>query len=650
MSITTTNGNIEIDSGYATGSATGGTINTLTGTGFSTLWPSRIIYLTGGTGSGQSRCVQSSTSTTITTYEDWATQPDNTTTFTISYDVTDLVAESNCDYIGDSDSKIVGFSGGNIIIKSGGVFGGVKNTLIFLTDRKFLEQDLGGFWQFGMKIDGRGREGGGITTSNHTDYIGYIEIPLKGTTRLFGVDWDNKMQGTTFGENKLSRINQTATPQELTAYDSDFRDIVLLEDAFTDTANCNFIGERSGLMTFEPTINSFGHKLFSGILSPRDGTNNLNGADGFDLSYFGDAPIDDFFNTPVFLYQFDAEYYYWNTTFPAGYAAAFRWHAGFGEGTIFEGYSVKPIIQNSSGSPISGVNIALEDKNGNAGWTTGKDASFNPTKTLTLVSDSDGTITNSIGTGENGLIINNDWTRVSMLVSSAVSYYPFKLYVKKYGIVPIKKTNLYYTTRFTELLSGATNARLASTEVEAAAITGIALNFATKAITITQDTKSQDLFDYFHYQLAQTVNSTADDDIFLNDFVDIGSWSLTLDGCTYTGAVTTTDVITLSNGAKATGNLVDVNGTRFPDRIISLTNLVVGSRLYVFDTTNNNTLFNEVATDPKFNGTVPTDGTDVDLLIRVRNASGAIKYKQFLTEATLTSSNVSITVNQPLDQ
>ena len=126
--------------------------------------------------------------------------------------------------------------------------------------------------------------------------------------------------------------------------------------------------------------------------------------------------------------------------------------------------------------------------------------------------------------------------------------------------------------------------------------------------------------------------------------------TLTFRSTLFAGGITTTGVITLSNNAKATGELIDANGTRFPDRIVSLTNLVVGSRIYVFDKTNNNTLFNELATTTTFTGTVSTDGTDVDLLIRVRNASGAIKYKQFLTEATLTATGVSITVNQPLDQ
>ena len=567
MSISKNGANIEIDSGYADGTASGGSANTLTGSGFSADWPSRIIYITGGTGEGQSRCVKSVTDSTITVYEDWETEPDNTTTFTISYDVTDMVGLQNCTYIGPDAGKTVQFINGNVVVKAGGVFGGVKNTLILPTDKRALISKYGGFIQFGMSINGRGREGGALIQNNHG--TGYVEQELAGITRFYGMDFVNKMQGTPVGANKLTRLNHFWAPQELTAYDCNFRDVVLLEDFNTDTKFCNFVGERSGLMTFSPPISSFGHKIFSGMLSAR-AERVLNGADLFDAQYFGDAPNDPFFDKPVFLFRFESETYYWNVKFPDGFANAFKWFRNGGNGTIYEGYSVKPIILDSSGLPISNALIALADKDGNAGWTTGKDSNFEPIKELTLTSDLNGTITNSIGNNENGLILSGDWTRVSETISSAVSYYPFTLHVKKYGIVPIKKVNLNYTERSVELLGASDNARLLATESEAAEILGITLDFTAKTIVITLDTDAQKLFDYYHYQQGQTANSTADDDIFVIDFVDIGSWSLTLDGCKYTGAIATTSTITRLNGAKATGSLTDSSGTTLPDKILTV--------------------------------------------------------------------------------
>jgi len=155
---------------------------------------------------------------------------------------------------------------------------------------------------------------------------------------------------------------------------------------------------------------------------------------------------------------------------------------------------------------------------------------------------------------------------------------------------------------------------------------------------------------------------------FISGSLDFGSNSVVLDGTqttalsvsgtTYTLGVGSNRFVgdlkalsvTLINGATTSGLINSGGVLAYPDRQVVLTNLVLGSRLYVFDKTNNNVLFNELAIASTFTGFVASDGTDVDLLIRVRNASGAIKYKQFLTEATLTAAGVSITVNQPLDQ
>ena len=60
-------------------------------------------------------------------------------------------------------------------------------------------------------------------------------------------------------------------------------------------------------------------------------------------------------------------------------------------------------------------------------------------------------------------------------------------------------------------------------------------------------------------------------------------------------------------------------------------------------------LFNEITASSSFVNTVVSDGTDADLLIRVRNASGAIPYKDFVTTTTLTSAGVSLNVNQVED-
>ena len=115
-----------------------------------------------------------------------------------------------------------------------------------------------------------------------------------------------------------------------------------------------------------------------------------------------------------------------------------------------------------------------------------------------------------------------------------------------------------------------------------------------------------------------------------------------------TGTVTinligTTTIPTITNTGG--GTLV----LNYPDRFITLNNIVADSRVYVFDTTNNVELFNEIPAFQPFTGTITSDGNDVELLIRVRNASGAIPYKNFVTTTTLTSAGVNLNINQVED-
>ena len=163
-------------------------------------------------------------------------------------------------------------------------------------------------------------------------------------------------------------------------------------------------------------------------------------------------------------------------------------------------------------------------------------------------------------------------------------------------------------------------------------------------------------------QLALTAN-------FVDGYLDFGIRSLVLDGTatdvlTSSGDTLTIGVgtlerfvgnlkaenITLINGATTSGLLNSGGVVTYPDRLIRLNNLVVGSRVYVYDLTNNAVLFNTVATTSTSDNYIASDGTDVQLMVKVRNGSNVVKYKQFRTEATLVASGVNIQINQPLDQ
>lgn len=82
---------------------------------------------------------------------------------------------------------------------------------------------------------------------------------------------------------------------------------------------------------------------------------------------------------------------------------------------------------------------------------------------------------------------------------------------------------------------------------------------------------------------------------------------------------------------------------------ITLTGLVPGSRVYIENTTDSVVMFNEIEATDTFNESV-NNATGKAIRIRVRNASGATKYKSFTTTGTITGAGFSLTVNQELDQ
>lgn len=116
----------------------------------------------------------------------------------------------------------------------------------------------------------------------------------------------------------------------------------------------------------------------------------------------------------------------------------------------------------------------------------------------------------------------------------------------------------------------------------------------------------------------------------------------------------TTGTVTINlTGSTPTPRITNTSGGTFvlnyPDRGIVLNNIIAGSRVYIVDTTNNVVLFNEIPAFSPFFGSVTSDGSDVSLLIRVRNASGATPYKNFVTTTTLVSAGVNLNINQVED-
>ena len=96
--------------------------------------------------------------------------------------------------------------------------------------------------------------------------------------------------------------------------------------------------------------------------------------------------------------------------------------------------------------------------------------------------------------------------------------------------------------------------------------------------------------------------------------------TLTIKASDFSDDMTTTGVITLSNGATFSGTRTDANGTIYPNQPINITNLLAGSRLQIYNVTTGLETVNEVVAGTSYvssyqEGTDYTDGDTVRIRV-----------------------------------
>jgi hypothetical protein len=196
------------------------------------------------------------------------------------------------------------------------------------------------------------------------------------------------------------------------------------------------------------------------------------------------------------------------------------------------------------------------------------------------------------------------------------------------------------------------DSELASTETEAQAISGISFNFATSTLTITEDSNTQELYDYYKYQLAQSANMQyADTFVKAGDGFNIDDWDLVVDGCVYTGDVTTTETITLQNGGSVVGTTTDKNGT-IARLAYNVTGLVQHSRIQIYNLTTSAEIYNSSVNSTSYSAQY-IDGTGIttgdEIRLRVTRQNGVTAYLPFEATAIASSAGFSFKVSQQLD-
>jgi hypothetical protein len=458
----------------------------------------------------------------------------------------------------------------------------------------------------------------------------------------------------------LHWLFQTGGPQSAEFIDCLFENFTMQEGINRTLVNNRFVGSFAGMFTSENPVRNAGSEVFSAALSVRPDLGNPNGSDTFDLQYFLPNPSTGLFTAPIFCFTYnlpDGVHYYWNTSFPAGLASSIRWYQNQGNGLFYEGYSVAPDILDLEGDPIADVTLALIDKDGGAGWTVSKDASFNPVKQTILKTNASGTVTNSaIGTGEKALVTRSRWSRLSEYVSQAINYYPFTLKVRKYGYVYLSEAaDFTERTVLTKFLSvdasitqtdGATVAAYTTLE-NTAKFYDRCRYFESLDANIGVNlpiTRSGTLIDAGGYNV--TIDATA-----AQAFALAGS-TITIKASTYTGDMTTTGLITLANGATFVGTRTDANGTVAPPKTVSITGITAGSRLRIYNNTTASEVVNQIVAGTSYSATY-NEGTGYTtgdtLTITATWQSGATAKLPFSTQVVVGSSGWSALITQQDD-
>lgn len=187
--------------------------------------------------------------------------------------------------------------------------------------------------------------------------------------------------------------------------------------------------------------------------------------------------------------------------------------------------------------------------------------------------------------------------------AAAVSKAPFDIRIRKYGCV-----YLGFQSSVAEPIKQevrlADNPNVVLSKLAASALTGIDINFNTSTLTITEDHGFQNLYDYYQRQLEYDAKLAFPESwVRAGSAFDMADWDVVIDGCTYTGDMTTTGTITLANGAVFNGERTDTNGTVLAPRNISVTGIVAGSRLRIYNSTTSTEVYNAIVSGTSYTAT-----------------------------------------------
>jgi hypothetical protein len=648
MAITLSGSTIQIDSGFASGTATGGSASTLTGSGFGA-WASRIVWITSGTGAGQSRFIRTATSTALTVEPNWDTAPTSGSVFSIGYTWADIDAAMASVTVSSANFYLVP---NNLSLTAGGFIGSINEHVRFTVSVPTLTTASGSLWQQGRLFTGGVGAQGGSMEFSFTPTSGFYD-----TINFYGrVRWYRTDIAALPGNGNL-RINEPADAiaQGLDFRDCSFNNIRLTTGSSIDRAErCSFT---SKVLWAKCTPASFFSNLtlveVSFIISGDRGA----GADShyFDLTAEG-IPQDPIFGHPYWVWNTTTKEgtYFWDAAAPA-FASTFAasyWYPGTPSAAGFHtGYTVNLAARFAAGGGAPDTIIGLWDNAGNAAWFEGVNAADGrPVNSLTITTNASGNYANPhpAVAGQSGLVVAE---RVKQ--SGATSFGPWTVRARKYGYLEAGGSRSY-ANGATETLFMVADAAITQT------------NGSTVAAYAEIETSAK-LYDRYQYHLSLAANIKTNNSLTRSGtLIDAGAHNVTIDATaasafalagntitikasTFTGDMTTTGVITLANGATFVGTRTDANGTIAPPKTVSITGITAGSRLQIYNVTTAAEIVNAIVAGTSYSATY-NEGTGyvTGNIVRVRltHTSGTTAKLPYSVQAVVSASGWSVLAAQ----
>lgn len=345
--------------------------------------------------------------------------------------------------------------------------------------------------------------------------------------------------------------------------------------------------------------------------------------------------------------------------------------ASYGRVAVFQTFN--PMITTAAMAPISGASVYIRDTNNTKrknytsdGYVNGDDTAD---KVYVAATGAGGNLTSAltIFTGAVSVLSGGGTADAANTGAYAWDYRcksgttadDFDVYVWHYS---------YLLSKYTIIAKGGANGSVVTSGTVMLADSNVVLSSSAAAALTTISTASN-FYDYAKYHKCQATQANLETNgignliVTLNGTtINAGAYNVTIDAAaasvfvvagstitikasTFTGNIITTGTVSFANGAGIIGAYTDASGSHTS---ITVSGLVTGSRIQLYDTTDASEIYNAVVSDTYVIVPITTTGTK-SIRLRVAHCSGATAKAEVLQTGVLTSTGLVFAVSQVND-